>query len=48
MIITSGYSVDLRKTVVSVESGFLYLAKPYEMKNLAAIVRNCLDGMGEG
>ena len=48
VIITSGYSVDLRKTGVSVESGFLYLAKPYEMKNLAAIVRNCLDGMGEG
>jgi CheY-like chemotaxis protein len=47
VIVTSGYSVDLRKTGVSGGSGFMYLAKPYEMKNLAAIVRNCLDGAGE-
>ncbi len=47
VIITSGYSVDLRNAGVSGESGFVYLAKPYEMRNLAAIVRNCLDGAGD-
>jgi signal transduction histidine kinase/ligand-binding sensor domain-containing protein/CheY-like chemotaxis protein len=44
VIVTSGYSVDLRRTAESVEPGFMYLAKPYEMKNLAAAVRACLDG----
>jgi signal transduction histidine kinase/ligand-binding sensor domain-containing protein/CheY-like chemotaxis protein len=47
VIITSGYSVDLRKAGASGKSGFMYLAKPYEMRNLAAIVRNCLDGAGD-
>jgi signal transduction histidine kinase/ligand-binding sensor domain-containing protein/ActR/RegA family two-component response regulator len=44
VIVTSGYSVDLRKAGVSGESNFVYLAKPYEMKNLVAAVRKCLDG----
>ena len=48
VIITSGYSVDLRKAGVSGESGFVYLAKPYEMRNLAAVVRDSLDGAGDG
>ena len=44
VIVTSGYSVELRRTAGSLEAGIMYLAKPYEMKNLAAAVRACLDG----
>jgi len=44
VIVTSGYSVDLRKAGISGKSSFVYLAKPYETKDLAAAVRNCLDG----
>jgi CheY-like chemotaxis protein len=47
VIVTSGYSVDLRRTAGSAAPGFMYLAKPYEMKNLAAAVRACLDGTSE-
>jgi signal transduction histidine kinase/ligand-binding sensor domain-containing protein/CheY-like chemotaxis protein len=44
VIVTSGYSVDLRKAGISGKSSFVYLAKPYETKDLGAAVRNCLDG----
>jgi two-component system cell cycle sensor histidine kinase/response regulator CckA len=44
MIITSGYSVDLRDSGAPAESGLVYLAKPFEVGHLQRLVRECLDG----
>jgi CheY-like chemotaxis protein len=44
VIVTSGYSVDLRRAESPGKLGLVYLAKPYESKTLAATVRKCLDG----
>ncbi len=42
-IITSGYSVEMATAGVPTEMGIVYLSKPYQLKSLAAMVRDCLD-----
>jgi PAS domain S-box-containing protein len=43
VIVTSGYSLDLRKSGVPANASTAYLPKPFELCALAAIVRGCLD-----
>ncbi len=43
VVVTSGYSVDLRKAGVPSDPSTAYLAKPFELAVLAATVRACLD-----
>jgi len=43
VVVTSGYSVDLRKAGVPSDPSTTYLAKPFELGALAAVVRACLD-----
>jgi two-component system, cell cycle sensor histidine kinase and response regulator CckA len=42
-IISSGYSSDIVQAGVPGKAGIGFLPKPYEMKTLATIVRECLD-----
>ncbi len=42
-IISSGYSSEMVQTVVPTRAGVVYLPKPYELKLLASVVRECLD-----
>jgi signal transduction histidine kinase/HAMP domain-containing protein len=42
-IISSGYSVEMTRLGNLAERGIAYLAKPYEVKTLATVVRRCLD-----
>jgi two-component system, cell cycle sensor histidine kinase and response regulator CckA len=42
-IISSGYSSDIVQAGVPSRAGIGFLPKPYEMKTLAVIVRECLD-----
>ena len=42
-IITSGYSDEMASAGVPTEAGIVYLSKPYQLKALAGLVRNCLD-----
>ena len=42
-IITSGYSDEMASAGVPTEAGIFYLSKPYQLKSLAGLVRNCLD-----
>jgi len=44
VIISSGHSSDLSRPNAPLSDSVLYLAKPYEVKALAATVRTCLDG----
>jgi DNA-binding NtrC family response regulator len=44
VIIASGYSVELRKSGVPTGPGFAYLAKPFDVSQVCATVRACLDG----
>ncbi len=43
VIVTSGYSVDLRKAGVPHGAGTAYLPKPYQLATLASTIRRCLD-----
>lgn len=43
VIISSGYSVDLRKSGVPSALGVTYLAKPYDVAQLNTLVRECLN-----
>ena len=42
-IISSGYSSEMVQTGVPTRAGVVYLPKPYELKLLASVVRECLD-----
>jgi PAS domain S-box-containing protein len=44
VIITSGYSVDLRHSGIPAGQGVTYLAKPFDVSRLNALVRESLDG----
>jgi CheY-like chemotaxis protein len=43
VIYTSGYSVELLESELTLNEGINFLPKPYPAGQLAAVVRNCLD-----
>ena len=43
VVVSSGYSVDIANSGIPAGAGIAYLAKPYEVKVLVAMVRKCLD-----
>ena len=43
VIYTSGYSVELIESELTLNEGVNFLPKPYPAGQLAAVVRNCLD-----
>ncbi|MEJ2146051.1 MAG: PAS domain S-box protein [Acidobacteriota bacterium] len=43
VIVASGYSADMVQSGVPTREGVVYLAKPFRMKMLADVVRECLD-----
>jgi CheY-like chemotaxis protein len=43
VIYTSGYSAEIITKDLHLEEGFNFLGKPYEARQLAQIIRNCLD-----
>ncbi len=45
VLITSGYSVDLTKTGIPDDRDITYLAKPYEVRSLTALVQQCLGSV---
>jgi len=42
-IIPSGYSAEISQAGVPTKAGVVYLPKPYQMKVLANMVRDCLN-----
>jgi two-component system, cell cycle sensor histidine kinase and response regulator CckA len=43
VVYTSGYSVDVNGGEMLLHEGINFLPKPYPARQLAAVVRNCLD-----
>jgi len=43
VVYTSGYSADIAGWNLLLDAGVNFLAKPYETKQLARVIRNCLD-----
>lgn len=48
VIFTSGYTADLVHADYKVKEGLNFIAKPYSIDALAAVVRNCLDRDAQG
>lgn len=48
VIFTSGYTADLVHSEYKIEEGLNFIAKPYSLDALAAVVRNCLEKNPQG
>lgn len=43
IIIMNGYSMEMAQSSKAGNNGYTFLAKPFDLKNLAETVRRCLD-----